>query len=1040
MAVVYLARDERHARLVALKVLQLGEASEGGAERFLHEIQVAAGLAHPNILPVYDSGQGEGFLYYVMPYVPGESLRQRLEREGALPLDDALAIAVDVASALAYAHSHNVIHRDIKPENILFLGGHAVVADFGIARAISAGGWSRGRLLGEREGTPTYMSPEQASGGARLDGRSDLYSLGCVLYEMLTGNPPFRGTTPEELVVQHLEAEPEPVQTRRAALPAELQSTVVRALAKHPADRYPTAQQFVEAIQRVQAGRAASATPAATPVLRGWRGAWRWALPAAALAGVLYAGFGSILDGRGLGAGALQPNHLVIAPFVHHGGAAPELLSGEQCARLLREGLSRWDDVSMVDSRWVDDQLAQTSDPSSLRTVLRLARSAHAGRVLSGEVWSFRDSIRIRGVVYDAARNGQLLREYSVTVSPSLEDLEPRFLELRDSLLLPRALSPTAEGGVLGTRVLAAYSVYDSAHADLARWDLAAAAEGFQRALTIDPGYGLAHLWLAQTQSWQGLSPAVWRDHAIAGLGASPPLSERERDWGMALVALAEGRFPEACARYEAMIARDTLDFRGWYGRAECRAHDQMVLPDPTSPSRWRFRTSYQGAINDYQRALLLIPSAYRVFEGAAFARLTRLYYLTPNLMRRGIRHDSTGLEFGALPELDADTLAFIPWPIAEFNRGVALPHGVRDIAAVTYNQRNLQRVAAEWVRRFPASPTAVTALAKVMELSGEYGGTSAAADSALLRYREALALTTRPEGRVQLAGDELRLLVKVDRLAEATHLADSLLRANPAPTADEAPYLAAAAGLLGRGTLAAAFARRAAPTEWYVDATGRAIPVPLSLRETALAFAAFAGLGGPADSLRRLRHQAERLLAGYYGGRDRERADAAIFDRSRMLLFPDPLANPGPRQEPSNDYLFLLQDDARAGRLAALQGGFQRLEAARKEMPIGRISTEALYMETQVLLSVHDTAGAIRRLDSYLASLPYGGWQLTQRVVETGSFIRIQALRARLAAAQGDTAAAAVPAGRVLLLWSRADPAYASLLAEMRALAGRPN
>ena len=206
MAVVYLARDLRHLREVAIKLFPVeSEEPTEGSQRFLQEIQIAARLAHPNILPLHDSGEADGFLYYVMPYVPGETLRKRLDREGALPVPDALRIARDVADALAYAHSHGVIHRDIKPENILFISDHAVVADFGIARAISAGALEEWKIAGP-VGTPAYMSPEQARSESRVDGRSDIYSLGCVLYEMLTGDPPFRGSTPEEVVVQHLEA------------------------------------------------------------------------------------------------------------------------------------------------------------------------------------------------------------------------------------------------------------------------------------------------------------------------------------------------------------------------------------------------------------------------------------------------------------------------------------------------------------------------------------------------------------------------------------------------------------------------------------------------------------------------------------------------------------------------------------------------------------------------------------------------------------------------------------------------------------------
>src|SRR5881296_2940209 len=195
MSIVYLARDLPRNRFVALKVFRPDIAAVLGPDRFLDEIQVAAGLAHPHILPLFDSDVADGLLFYTMPYVEGESLRQRLTRERRLPVADAVTIACDVAEALSYAHAHNIVHRDIKPENILIEAGHPVVSDFGIARAISAANEARVTGTGIVVGTVDYMSPEQAA-GAELDGRSDIYSLGCVLYEMLVGHPPYAGRTP----------------------------------------------------------------------------------------------------------------------------------------------------------------------------------------------------------------------------------------------------------------------------------------------------------------------------------------------------------------------------------------------------------------------------------------------------------------------------------------------------------------------------------------------------------------------------------------------------------------------------------------------------------------------------------------------------------------------------------------------------------------------------------------------------------------------------------------------------------------------------
>ena len=248
-ATVYLARDLKHARPVALKVLRPDVTEALGATQFLREIRIAARLTHPNILPLHDSGKAAGFLYYVMPYVAGDTLRERIRREGHLPLDEALRIAAEVADALAYAHADGVVHRDIKPENILFVAGHAMVADFGIARAMSAAAFDETHSGSRRIlGTPAYMSPEQAAGGDVIDGRSDVYSLGCVLYEMLTGEQPFTGPTAQTIAAKHLEQAAVPLRTLRPELPPWIEAVVGRAMAKPPADRFQSASAFATAL------------------------------------------------------------------------------------------------------------------------------------------------------------------------------------------------------------------------------------------------------------------------------------------------------------------------------------------------------------------------------------------------------------------------------------------------------------------------------------------------------------------------------------------------------------------------------------------------------------------------------------------------------------------------------------------------------------------------------------------------------------------------------------------------------------------------
>ncbi len=248
MATVYLAEDIRHARQVAIKVLKPELAASVGADRFLREIRTTANLRHPNIVPLYDSGEAGGFLYYVMPYVEGESLRDRLRRETQLPVEEALRLTREVAEALGSAHARGVVHRDIKPGNVMLEAGHAVVTDFGIASAVSVAGGARLTQTGMMVGTPAYMSPEQGMGQGEADARSDLYSLACVLYEMLAGTPPFTGPTAAVVIARHTLDAPPPLSTARPGLAGHIAAAVERALSKTPADRFETAERWIEAL------------------------------------------------------------------------------------------------------------------------------------------------------------------------------------------------------------------------------------------------------------------------------------------------------------------------------------------------------------------------------------------------------------------------------------------------------------------------------------------------------------------------------------------------------------------------------------------------------------------------------------------------------------------------------------------------------------------------------------------------------------------------------------------------------------------------
>ena len=287
MATVYLAEDVKHHRQVALKVLRSDLAASLGAERFLREIEIAAQLTHPHIVPLHDSGEADGFLFYVLPYIEGESLRERLSREGELPVTEVVRILHDVLDALAYAHDRGVLHRDIKPDNVMLSGRHALVTDFGVAKAVSeATGRQKLTTMGVALGTPAYMSPEQAGADENIDHRSDIYAVGAMAYELLAGRPPFTGLSAQAVLTAHVTKTPEPVTEHRGTVPPALARLVMRCLEKKPADRWQTAEEMLPQLEAM-ATPSGGLTPTGTTPVAGAGPKRKWVVPASILAGAV---------------------------------------------------------------------------------------------------------------------------------------------------------------------------------------------------------------------------------------------------------------------------------------------------------------------------------------------------------------------------------------------------------------------------------------------------------------------------------------------------------------------------------------------------------------------------------------------------------------------------------------------------------------------------------------------------------------------------------------------------------------------------------
>ena len=502
MATVYLARDLKHDRSVALKVLHPELSVSLGSERFLREIRTVARLQHPHILSVHDSGEASGLLWFTMPYVEGESLRDRLERDSQLPIDDAVRITHEAARALDYAHRHGVVHRDIKPENILLTSdGDTLVADFGIGRAVGAGAEERLTESGVIVGTPVYMSPEQAAGEREVDGRSDVYSLGVVLYEMLAGEPPFTGPTAQAIMARRFTESPRPIRTARETVPPAVEQAVMRALARLPADRHPTAAAFAEDLDGIRktSGGATTPVPSQTAPLRARRRAgrknWLVGLLAALLATALVATWYRSRQGA---TPELNPSLVAIAPF---DVLDPDLqLWREGMVDLLSRNLDGAGPLRTVSPTLIVRRWRGRADPVSVED---LGRRTGAGLALYGSLLAAgRDSVRMRVTLLDV-QQGNAVEEWD------LRDRADRVDRLGDSLTV-RVLQELGRTRPIGSVRLAGFGstslpaikafLQGEQHLRRSEWD--SALGYYQRAVRIDTTFPQALRRVGATLGW----------------------------------------------------------------------------------------------------------------------------------------------------------------------------------------------------------------------------------------------------------------------------------------------------------------------------------------------------------------------------------------------------------------------------------------------------------------------------------------------------------------------------------------------------------
>jgi serine/threonine protein kinase/Tfp pilus assembly protein PilF len=536
MATVYLAQDCKHDRVVALKVLHPDLAASLGPERFLREIKLAARLNHPHILPLFDSGEADGFLFYVMPYVEGESLRERLEREKQLPVDEAVHHAKAIASALDYAHRQQIVHRDIKPENVMLYEGEAMVMDFGIAKAVSSASTETLTQTGMMVGTPAYVSPEQASGELNLDGKSDQYSLACVLYEMLAGERPFSGPTAQAVLTKRFTEMPKPLRGVRGSIPEHVERAVTKAMATVPSDRFATTSAFAQAL-----GSEMLATPSDTATVP---------QPVVSAA-----------------------KSVAVLPFAN--------MSADPESEYFTDGMAEEliNALSKIQALRVASRTSSFAFKGKNEDIGEIGRKLKVSTVLEGSVRKIGNRLRIGAQLINVADGYQL---WSEKFDRDMEDVFTIQDEISQAIFnaLRVILSEGEKKAIERDRSVnvQAYEYYLRGRQFIHQWSrsgLEYARQMFRRAIELDPEYALAYAGLADSCSLLFMNCDAREQNLTQGNAASrralelgPDLAEAHLAAG--LVHSLSMRFTEAEREFEFAIKLDPKLFEAvyHYGRA----------------------------------------------------------------------------------------------------------------------------------------------------------------------------------------------------------------------------------------------------------------------------------------------------------------------------------------------------------------------------------------------------------------------------------------------------------------------------------------
>lgn len=824
------------------------------------------------------------------------------------------------------------------------------------------------------------------------------------------------------LMRAEMEAEPdaavEEFARRLREAPRTAEPTPMPAFAAAPGESaVATAVQAAPAVAQPGAAPAPSAEPQGarrTTVVPAVRR--RWLVPAlAVLAAVAAVVVGMVASRQRAAAEGVNASVYIVLPFAQR-VASP--VTPDQAELLLHDALSRWTDLQLVDAQRARDLLSRSGPPQNLREARRIARTAGAGKLVWGEIIPLGDSILVRGALYDVARGGDPLHTGTIRVGSDLRGVSASFGSLTWSLL-----GRTGDAGdATGTTSLAAWQAYQRGRLAMSRWELERAGTELARAVEIDPGYAAAHLWLAQAAAWGGLASRWdWRASAARAVADSAELSGRERLLAGALVALGEKRYPDACTLYERLVARDSSDFAAWFGLGECTRDNQLVVPDPSSRSGWRFQSSYHRAVQAYSRALRTVPSSHLAFRGAGFSRLNDLLRTDEAMLRTGYRQEGATVRgFAAYPSLAGDTLAFVPWPIEEVAavRPETVPTTKR--AASQHNRQELRTITLEWARAFPQSADAHEALALALEALGELRDVAQGSPSAFGAVARARELSRNdPEQQLRLAKVQVRLWLRVEDFQRARAGADSVLQRWRTPGPRDAAELAPLAMLTGRVEQARTLLRAAVPETKFNTQHGEAINVPNPVALAAADALVLSGLGlepetGEAEAA------LARLVDAWIEPGERAKVLAAVLNGPRRMSFNQARVRAAPLEMP--DFVVEMQQMLVRGDAASARARLAALAQGRGARRAGDLTLDFTYPEAELHLALGDTARALEELDRALLGLEAVLPSVLNRVEQTGGLLRAMRLRAQLAEARGDTATATRWRTALATLWSGGD------------------